>query len=72
MASALSSQIRANVNAIENVPLSQHGFMLRSPQRKQPGGRRELRIACISPHLTAEALDKTAMTSLRLLGVLDV
>ena len=28
--------------------------------------------ACISHHLTAAARDKTAMTSLRLLGVLDV
>ena len=29
------------------------------------------RLACISPHLTSEARDKTAMTSLRWLAVLD-
>ena len=29
-------------------------------------------LACISHHLTREARDKTAMTSLRLLAVLDV
>ena len=31
----------APVGAIQNVLLSQHGFILRSPPRKQPGGRRE-------------------------------
>ena len=31
-----------------------------------------LNLACISPHLTAKARDKIAMTSLRLLAVLDV
>ena len=42
-----------------------------------PNGRQQLRtppphLACISHHPTAEARDKTAMTSLRLLAVLDV
>ena len=35
---------RSPVGAIQNVLLSRHGFIWRSPQRKQPGGRRELRL----------------------------
>ena len=32
-----------HVDAIENVPLSRHGLVWRSPQRKEPEGRWELR-----------------------------
>ena len=44
------------------------GFFLRT--RSQ--GRREGDLACLSHYLTAAARDKTAMTSLRWLAVLDV
>ena len=45
----------APVGAIQNVLLSQHGFIRRSPPRKQPGGRREPQRALRLTHFPGEA-----------------